>query len=128
MTVSVEIPTSSQPQNFTSGGPTASPAPFHQLPRAEPAGSVARLLPALQEQPRHIRVLMFLALFGTVTFVDLAVDRDFSLYALYVIPAVCAIWLLGSRWGYSACAVSALVWLTDDLIHEELYRYTAVSW
>ena len=68
----------------------------------------------LQHQPRIIKVLGFLGLFAVVARLDLALDPNLSLFALYLIPTLYAAWFLGIRWGYASCFASAVVWVIDD--------------
>jgi len=45
---------------------------------------------------------------------SLVLDRDLSLFALYLIPSLYSAWFLGVRWGYVSCLASAVVWAIDD--------------
>jgi len=51
----------------------------------------------LQRQPRVVQALGFLCLFVLIAWLDLILDRDLSLFALYLIPTLYAAWLLGIR-------------------------------
>ena len=44
----------------------------------------------------------------------LVLDRDLTLFALYLIPTLYSAWFLGVRWGYVSCLASAVVWAIDD--------------
>jgi serine phosphatase RsbU (regulator of sigma subunit) len=87
----------------------------------------------LQRQPRVIRVLLFVLLFTLVALLDLVVDPDLSLFALYLIPTLFSAWFLGTRWGYIGCLASAVVWIIDDwggatlLHHHALIPYWNVA-
>ncbi len=72
------------------------------------------VLPLLQRQPQVIQALIALVIFAVIAWVDFVLDRDLSLFALYLIPTLYAGWFLGSRWGYLGCFASALVWIIDD--------------
>jgi len=72
------------------------------------------VLPLLQRQPQVVQALIALVIFAVIAWVDFVLDRDLSLFALYLIPTLYAGWFLGSRWGYLGCFASALVWIIDD--------------
>lgn len=68
----------------------------------------------LQRQPRVVQALGFLGLFVLIAWLDFVLDRDLSLFALYLIPTLYSAWFLGPRWGYVSCLASAVVWAIDD--------------
>ena len=82
----------------------------------------------LQRLPRQTRVTLFLLLFGMISVLYLVPDHDFSLYGLYLVPIVYAIWFLDNGWARGSCATCVLVWVIHDSIHGELRRYTFVSY
>jgi hypothetical protein len=45
---------------------------------------------------------------------DLIIDHDLSLFALYLIPTLYSAWYLGSRWAYGSCLVGGAVWVIHD--------------
>jgi serine phosphatase RsbU (regulator of sigma subunit) len=67
-----------------------------------------------QHQPRFVRALGFLGLFVLIASLDLVIDHDLSLFALYLIPTLYCAWFLGTHWGYISCLASAVVWVIDD--------------
>src|SRR5262245_13956722 len=71
---------------------------------------------SLQNRSRKAHVTSFLILFIAVALLDLGLDQNLSLYSLYLVPALYATWFLGAGWGYVSCALSAVVWLSDDMI------------
>ncbi|WP_051670661.1 PP2C family protein-serine/threonine phosphatase [Bryobacter aggregatus] len=71
------------------------------------------VLTYLRRQPRSVHALILLALIVLIAGLDFTVDRDLSLFALYLIPALYGVWFLGRRWGYISCLVSAVIWLVD---------------
>ena len=68
-----------------------------QLANARRGMSLLDALRHLQRQPRALLVLEFLGLFVLIVWLDHVVDRDLSLFALYLIPTLYAAWLLGIR-------------------------------
>ena len=77
-------------------------------------GPLLSTLRRLQRQPRVVRGLGALALFTLVAWLDFTLDKDLSLFAIYLIPTLYSAWLLGVRWGYVCCFASAAVWVIDD--------------
>jgi serine phosphatase RsbU (regulator of sigma subunit) len=65
-------------------------------------------------QPRLVQGSLAAILFALIAALDFSLDRDLSLFALYLIPTLYSAWFLGVRWGYMSCFASALVWLADD--------------
>ena len=63
----------------------------------------------LQRQSRIVQVLVFLGLFAVTAWLDLAIDPDLSLFALYLIPTLYSAWFMGIFWGYVSCLASAVV-------------------
>jgi serine phosphatase RsbU (regulator of sigma subunit) len=82
----------------------------------------------LQRQPRAVHALTCLALFVLVAWLDLVLDRDLSLFALYLIPTIYSAWFLGIRWGYLSCLASAAVWVMDDWGGAVLYRHGSIPY
>ena len=80
----------------------------------------------LQRQPRIVQVLVFLGLFALTAWLDLAIDPDLSLFALYLIPTLYSAWFLGIRWGYVSCLASALVCFIDDWGLSAFYHHTLI--
>lgn len=93
-----------------------------------PMPALLRATQYLQRQPLTLHVSAFAIFFILVAFLDLVLDRDLSLYAFYLIPALYATWFLGARWGYSSCVASAVVWLIDDLAGPQGYDYTFIPY
>src|SRR5215471_7641923 len=71
-------------------------------------------LERLQRQSQSIRIAVFFALFALTASLDLIVDHDLVLFALYLIPTLYAAWYLGSRWAYGGCLASGMVWYVRD--------------
>jgi serine phosphatase RsbU (regulator of sigma subunit) len=86
------------------------------------------VLQHLQRQPRVVRVLGFLALFVLIAGLDLVIDGDLSLFALYLIPTLYAAWFLGTRWGYLSCLASAVVWVIDDWGGAAFYHHALIPY
>ena len=85
-----------------------------------------------QRQPRVVHALGFVVLFILTASLDLILDRDLSLFALYLVPTLYAGWYLGALWGYASCLASAVVWFTEDwglavLYHHPLIPYWNVA-
>jgi serine phosphatase RsbU (regulator of sigma subunit) len=68
----------------------------------------------LQRQPLKVQALIALAIFVLIAWLDFVLDRNLSLFALYLIPTLYAAWFLGKQWGYAGCVASAVVWVIDD--------------
>jgi hypothetical protein len=68
----------------------------------------------LQKESRAIRIAVFLGLFVLTAWLDLIVDHDLSLFALYLIPTLYSAWYLGSKWAYGSCLVGGAVWVIHD--------------
>jgi serine phosphatase RsbU (regulator of sigma subunit) len=81
-----------------------------------------------QSQPRAVQVLGLLVLLTSTAGLDLAIDRDLSLFALYLIPVLYAAWFLGVRWGYASCLASAIVWAAEDWGEAVFYRHPLIPY
>jgi hypothetical protein len=68
----------------------------------------------LQKESRAIRIAVFLGLFVSTVSLDLSVDHDLSLFALYLIPVLYSAWYLGNRWAYGGYLAGAAVWVIDE--------------
>jgi serine phosphatase RsbU (regulator of sigma subunit) len=91
-------------------------------------GTVSSALRQLQHQPRGVQVLGFLGLFVVIAWLDFVVDRDLSLFALYLIPTLYSSWLMGIRWGYASCLASAAVWAIDDWGGSVFYHHALIPY
>ena len=92
--------------------------------RAEVSNALGRL----QKQPRVIRVAVFVLLFTLTAWLDLSVDRSFSLFALYLIPTLYSTWYLGPSWAYGSCLASGVVWFVDDWPGWHSYHHMLVPY
>ncbi len=81
-----------------------------------------------QRQPRAVQALGFLGLFVLIAWLDLIIDRDLSLFALYLIPTLYSAWFLGNRWGYVSCLASAAVWFIDDWGEAAFYHHAVIPY
>jgi len=82
----------------------------------------------LQRQPRVVQALGSLGLFILIAWPDLVLDRDLSLFALYLIPTLYSAWFLGIRWGYVSCLASAVVWVIDDWGGAAFYHHVLIPY
>jgi cell division protein FtsW (lipid II flippase) len=82
----------------------------------------------LQRQPRVVQALGFLGLFVLIAWLDLVLDHDLSLFALYLIPTLFSAWFLGIRWGYVSCLASAVVWVIDDWGGAAFYQHALIPY
>ena len=82
----------------------------------------------LQRQSRVVQALGFLGLFVLIAWLDLVLDRDLSLFALYLIPTLYSAWFLGIRWGYVSCLASAVVWGIDDWGGAAFYHHALIPY
>ncbi len=92
--------------------------------RTAPLNALRRL----QRQPPAVHTLICLGLFVLVAWLDFILDRDLSLFALYLIPTLYAAWFLGIRWGYLSCLASAAVWAIDDWGGAVFYQHASVPY
>jgi serine phosphatase RsbU (regulator of sigma subunit) len=81
-----------------------------------------------QRQSRVVQALGFLGLFIVIAWIDLVIDRDLSLFALYLIPTLYSAWFLGFRWGYVSCLASAVVWFIDDWGEAVFYHHALIPY
>lgn len=95
-------------------------------------GTLLNALRYWQRQPRGVQALGFLGLFVPIACLDLALDlvldSDPSLFALYLIPTLYSAWFLGIRWGYVSCLASAVVWVIEDWGEVAFYHHTLVPY
>jgi serine phosphatase RsbU (regulator of sigma subunit) len=82
----------------------------------------------LQRQPRGVQTLGCLVLFVVIAWLDLVLDHNLSLFALYLIPTLYSAWLFGNRWGYVSCLASAVVWVIDDWGGEAFHHRTFIPY
>lgn len=82
----------------------------------------------LHRQSWLVQALVFIALFVLIGWLDLVLDHDLSLFALYLIPTLFAGWFLGARWGYVTCLASAVVWAIDDWGEAAFYRHALIPY
>lgn len=75
---------------------------------------VSNALRSLQKLTQPNRIAVVAVLFSLTAWLDLVIDRDLSLFALYLIPTMYAAWYLGSLWAYGTCFASGVVWVIDD--------------
>jgi serine phosphatase RsbU (regulator of sigma subunit) len=81
-----------------------------------------------QRQPRVVQALGFLGLFVLIAWLDLVIDPDLSLFALYLIPTLYSAWFLGIRWGYVSCVACAVVWFIDDWGEAAFYHHVSIPY
>lgn len=81
-----------------------------------------------QRQPRAVQALGFLGLFVLTAWLDLVIDRDLSLFALYLVPTLYSAWFLGIRWGYLSCLASAVVWFIDVWGEAAFYHHALIPY
>ena len=79
-----------------------------------PRLDISNALRRLQKLTQPNRIAVIVVLFSLTAWLDLVVDRDLSLFALYIIPTLYAAWYLGSAWAYGTCFASGVVWVIDD--------------
>ena len=79
-------------------------------------------------QPRIVQALGFVGLFVLIAWLDLVVDPDLSLFALYLIPSLYAAWFLGIRWGYVSCFASGALWFIEDWVGATFFRHPLIPY
>ncbi len=82
--------------------------------------SVARL-------PVNVRRGVALLLAVGVAYLDVVTGFELSLSLLYLVPTAFAAWVLGRRWGLLLALLSALLWLSADLLAGHLYTSSAIA-
>jgi serine phosphatase RsbU (regulator of sigma subunit) len=82
----------------------------------------------LQNQSLATRIAAFLLLFALTALLDLVVDHDLSLLALYLIPTLYSAWYLGTRWAYASCLAGGVVWFIDDWPGWHSYHHAFVPY
>ena len=102
--------------------------PVKQFASVRRGRALLNALRHLQRQPRVVQALGFLGLFVLIAGLDHVLDRDLSLFALYLIPTLYAAWFLGIRWGYVSCLASAVVWVIEDWEGAVLYRHPLIPY
>ena len=90
--------------------------------------SLLNALQHLERQPRIVRALEFLGLFAVIAGLDHAIDRDLSLFALYLIPTLYAAWFLGVQWGFVSCLASGITWAIEDWADAVFYHYALIPY
>src|SRR5246127_814525 len=75
---------------------------------------MSNVLGCLQKQSRAGRIAAFIVLFTLTAWLDLVVDHDLSLFALYLIPTLYSAWYLGIGWAYGSCLAGGAVWVIHD--------------
>lgn len=95
-----------------------------EAPRIEISNALGRL----QKQPRAIRFAVFVILFTLTAWLDMSVDHNLSLFALYLIPTLYSTWYLGSLWAYGSCVVGGVVWLIDDWSGWHSYHHALIPY
>ena len=71
---------------------------------------------------------MFFALFALTASLDLIVDHDLVLFALYLIPTFYSAWCLGSRWAYGGCLASGMVWFVRNWPGRHSYHHALIPY
>jgi serine phosphatase RsbU (regulator of sigma subunit) len=82
----------------------------------------------LRRLSHPVKAAGFVGLFVVIAWLDFVIDRDLSLFALYLIPTLYAAWFLGTRAGYLTCLASAVIWLIDDWEGATYYHHAFVSY
>lgn len=82
----------------------------------------------LKKQSETIRVGIFAGLFALTAWLDLSVDHDLSLFALYLIPTLYSAWYLGTRWAYGSCLAGGVVWFVDDWPGWHSYHHALIPY
>jgi serine phosphatase RsbU (regulator of sigma subunit) len=102
----------------------AAAAEFTGAGRVEMSNDLGRL----QKWSSATRVAVFLALSALTASLDLVVDHDLSLFALYLIPTLYSAWYLGTPWAYASCLAGGVVWFIDDWPGWHCYRHAFVPY
>lgn len=88
----------------------------------------SRVLGRLHKQSRLSRVAVFIVLFALTAWLDVIVDHDLSLFALYLIPTLYSAWYLGTGWAYGSCFAGGIVWFIDDWPGWHLYHHALIPY
>jgi serine phosphatase RsbU (regulator of sigma subunit) len=82
----------------------------------------------LQKQSTATRIAVFLGLFALTALLDLLVDRNLSVFALYLIPTLYSAWYLGTRWAYASCLAGGVVWFIRDWPGRHSYHHALIPY
>jgi serine phosphatase RsbU (regulator of sigma subunit) len=104
--------------------PVAIAQGFAQATRVD----ISSVLGRFQQQSRASRIAVFFMLFALTAWLDLIVDRDLSLFALYLIPTLYSGWYLGTGWAYGSCFAGGVVWFIDDWPGWRHYHHVLVPY
>jgi sigma-B regulation protein RsbU (phosphoserine phosphatase) len=102
--------------------------PVKQFASVRRGGALVNALRHWHRQPRVVQALGFLGLFVLIAWLDHVIDRDLSLFALYLIPTLYAAWFLGVRWGYVSCLASGIVWAIEDWGGAVFYHHALIPY
>lgn len=89
---------------------------------------MSNVLGRVQKQSRAGRIVVFITLFALTAWLDFVVDRDLSLFALYLIPTLYSTWYLGTEWAYGSCFAGGVVWFIDDWPGWHHYHHVMVPY
>ena len=95
---------------------------------SEQRKAALKVFQALQRQRRAVHAVAFAGLFVLISWLDLALDHDLSLFVLYLIPTLYSAWFRGIRWGLLGCLASAAVWAIDDWGGAAFYHYALIPY
>src|ERR1700745_2398586 len=84
---------------------------------------MSNVLGRLQKQSRAGRIAAFIVVFTLTAWLDLVVDHDLSLFALYLIPTLYSAWYLSIGWAYGSCLAGGIVWFVHDWPGWHRYHY-----
>ena len=99
-----------------------------QLANGRRGMSLLNALQHLERQPRVVQVIEFLGLFTVIAGLDHVIDRNLSLFALYLIPTLYAAWFLGVGWGYVSCLASGVTGAVEDWADTAFYHYALIPY
>jgi serine phosphatase RsbU (regulator of sigma subunit) len=89
---------------------------------------MSNALGRLQKQPTVTRIAIFLGLFAFSASLDLVVDHDLSLFAMYLIPTLYSAWYLGAKWAYASCLAGGVVWFIRDWPGWHSYQHALIPY
>jgi signal transduction histidine kinase len=89
---------------------------------------MVRVLEYLSRQSRWHLVTLNLVLVVLVGVIDYLTGPEVAFSIFYLIPVSLGAWLVGRQFGIIASAVSAVLWLTADLLSGHFYSHSAIPY
>jgi diguanylate cyclase (GGDEF)-like protein len=80
----------------------------------------------LEKKGRTFKILLGLALIGTIGLLDILTGYELAFSLFYVLPILWAVWFIDRQYGIIASLVSALVWYGADMAAGNVFSYPLI--